>query len=201
MSLIAKLLGKSRICSMQLPPALYRWWFLLLERSNHRAIELGEGVGFHVPVRSGGRGTLRVGKGTQFGYALAHRLGTGEIMLQPRAAEAEIVIGEDNWFNNNTMLCAMQSIRVGNECRIGDNVAIMDADFHEINPATRNRSVGEVKPVKIGNRVWIGSRAMILKGVTIGDNSVVGAMSLVTKDIPANCVAAGVPAKVVRQIE
>ena len=76
----------------------------------------------------------------------------------------------------------------------------MDADFHEINPDTRNRSVGLVKPVSVGDNVWIGSRVMILKGASIGDNSIIGAMSLVTSSIPANCVAAGVPAKVIRQL-
>ncbi len=54
--------------------------------------------------------------------------------------------------------------------------------------------------VKIGNNVWLGSEVTILKGVTIGDNAVIGAKSLVTKNIPANCIAAGVPAKVIRMI-
>jgi maltose O-acetyltransferase len=127
-------------------------------------------------------------------------VGTGEIMLQARTPEAEIVIGQNTVFNNNTVLCAVQSIRIGNRCLIGDFVAIMDADFHEINPDTRNRSVGLVKPVSVGDNVWIGSRVMILKGASIGDNSIIGAMSLVTSSIPANCVAAGVPAKVIRQL-
>jgi maltose O-acetyltransferase len=61
--------------------------------------------------------------------------------------------------------------------------------------------VGTIKPVSIGNNVWIGSRVMILKGASIGDNSVIAAMSVVTSAIPANCVAAGVPAKVIRKIE
>lgn len=55
-------------------------------------------------------------------------------------------------------------------------------------------------PVTIGNNVWLGSRVMILKGVSIGDNSVIGASSVVTKPIPANCIAAGNPAKIIRYI-
>lgn len=149
----------------------------------------------------GGQGTIHIGDNTNFGFRLAGRLGRGEILLQARTPEAEIIIGRDNWLNNNTSLCAVQSIRIGNLCRIGDFVAIMDADFHEINPATRDRSVGTVKPVNIGNNVWIGSRVMVLKGASIGDNSVIAAMSVVTTAIPANCVAAGVPAKVIRKIE
>jgi maltose O-acetyltransferase len=103
--------------------------------------------------------------------------------------------------NNNTALCALQSIVIGEDCLIGDMVGIYDADFHEISPATRTRSPGPVKPVTIGNNVWIGSRTVVLKGVTIGDNSVIGAMSLVTKSIPPNCVAAGNPARIIRSIE
>jgi maltose O-acetyltransferase len=181
--------------------AWYRHWFLLMEKPGHRMIDLGQGVTFFVPVRAMGRGTLKVGNETKFGFRLAHRLGTGEIMLQTRTPDAEIIIGKNNLFSNNSMLCAMRSIRIGDDCRVGDSVSIIDADFHEINPATRNCSAGVTKPVVIGNNVWIGSRAMVLKGVAIGDNSVVGAMSLVTKEVPANSIAAGVPARVIRKLE
>ena len=174
--------------------------FLLFEKPRHRAVELGKGVTFNVPVK-GGQGVLRVGDDTMLGFPLAYRLGDGGIMLQTRTPEAEISIGRRNGFSNNTVLCAVNSIRIGDNCRIGDGVAIYDADFHEVNPSTRDRSVGVVKPVVIGNNVWIGSRVMVLKGVTIGDNSVIGAMSLVTKEIPPNCIAAGTPAKVIRTIQ
>lgn len=156
---------------------------------------------FNVPGRSGGQGTLHVGDQTTFGFPLSFRLGNGEIMLQPRTPEAEIVIGRNTIINNNTAVCAVKSIRIGNNCLIGDGVAITDADFHEINPATRNNSAGIIKPVNIGNNVWIGSRVLVLKGANIGDNSVIAAMSVVNSDIPANCVAAGIPARVIRQIE
>ncbi len=115
-------------------------------------------------------------------------------------SEAEINIGHGTWISNNVVLHAVRSIQIGDNCRIGECVAIYDADFHEVNPDTRNQSAGIVKPVVIGKNVWIGARAMILKGVTIGDNSVIGAMSLVTRDVPANSVAAGVPAKVIRSV-
>ena len=174
--------------------------FLLCEKPRHRAVVLGQRVTFNVPVR-GGQGTLTVGDGTIFGFAAANRLGNGGIMLQTRAPESDITIGRGTVLNNNTVLCAVQSIRIGDGGRIGDNVAIYDADFHELNAATRDRSAGVVKPVVIGNNVWIGSRAMVLRGAKIGDNTVIGAMSLVTKEIPANCVAAGVPAKVIRTLE
>ena len=175
--------------------------FLFTQRPRHKEISLGKSVTFYVPVSGGGRGTIKVGNKVTFGYPLSHRLGNGEITLQPRAPEAEIIIGHNIYINNNTVLCALQSIRIGDDCLIGDMVAIVDADFHELSPATRTRSPGIVKPVTIGRNVWIGSRSMILKGVSIGDNSVIGAMSLVTKSIPPNSLVAGNPAKVIRNIE
>jgi maltose O-acetyltransferase len=200
MSLWVKCLNRLDGCQAGLRSRWCRLRFALLEQPRHRLVELGAGVVFHVPV-TGGRGTLRIGSNSVIGFPEAHRFGNGGIMLQARNPDAEISIGQDTWFNNNSVLCALKSIRVGSHSLIGDSVAIYDADFHEISPATRNRSVGTIKPVNIGSNVWLGSRAMILKGVTIGDNSVIGAMSLVTEDVPPNCLAAGVPAKVIRSIE
>ena len=201
MNLLFKIFNRFQRYSARCHSAWYRRWFLITEKPRHRKIDLGKGVIFHVPVSGGGQGSIHVGDNTNFGFRLAGRLGNGGILLQARTPEAEIIIGRDSWLNNNTSLCAVQSIRVGNLCRIGDFVAIMDADFHEINPDTRNRSVGTIKPVTIGNNVWIGSRVMVLKGASIGDNSVIAAMSVVTSDIPPNCIAAGIPAKVIRKIE
>ena len=85
--------------------------------------------------------------------------------------------------------------------RIGDQVSIFDSDFHQIEPTIRRKEPGPSGPVRIGKNVWPSSLIMILKGVTIGDNSVVGAMSLGTNSIPPNKVATGNPAKVIRDIE
>ena len=127
-------------------------------------------------------------------------LGDGGILLQPRHATSVIRIGNNNSFSNNVVVVANERITVGDRCQVGDQVAIYDCDFHEVNPDTRNRSHGRTSPVCIGSNVWLGSRVMILKGVTIGDNSVIGAMSLVTRSIPENCVAAGHPAKVIHSL-
>jgi maltose O-acetyltransferase len=201
MKLLGKIFNRCQSYWLRIRSVWNRWWFLFTERPRHRAIELGQSVTFNVPVRSGGQGTLRVGDQVTFGFPLSFRFGSGEIMLQSRTSDAEIVIGQNTILNNNTVVCAVKDIRIGSDCRIGDCVSIMDADFHEINPATRDNSVGVVKPVSIGNNVWIGSRVMVLKGASIGDNSVIAAMSVVTSAIPANCVAAGIPARVIRQIE
>jgi len=122
------------------------------------------------------------------------------MFIQPRHRESEIIIGNRNQTSNNIVMVASQRIVIGNDCQIGDQVAIYDCDFHEIAPLTRNQSCGPTMPVTIGDNVWLGSRVMVLKGVTIGDNSVVAAMSVVTKSIPPNYLAAGIPAKVIRSI-
>ena len=175
----------------------FRWW----DGSQLARLELAAANKLQVPLRSGGRGSLYIGRGNQFGCRVAVMAGDGGIMLQPRERASIIRVGDNNLFSNNVSVAACGEVDIGSGCQIGDNVAIYDSDFHEVNPATRNRSAGPSAPVRIGNNVWLGSRVMVLKGVTIGDHSVIGAMSLVTISIPPNCVAAGIPARVIRTIE
>jgi maltose O-acetyltransferase len=166
-----------------------------------RSVSVGQGLRLQSPVRvGGGAGSLRIGEKVMLGYAMAPRVGNGQILLEPRSAEAVIDIGDGTSLSNNVSIIAMNLIRVGKNCAIGDLVHIFDCDWHDTDPGRRNTGVGRVEPVTIGNNVWLGSRVLVLRGVTIGDNSVVGAGSVVTKSIPANAVAAGVPAKVLRRI-
>lgn len=97
--------------------------------------------------------------------------------------------------NRNINISCRQRIRIGDGCLIGPNVVIRDADDHEILPAGSGMTVGEVH---IGDRVWIGTNVIILKGVTIGTDSVIAAGSVVTRDVPPNTLVAGVPARPVR---
>lgn len=175
----------------------FRW----VEGPHHQRLVIGRRTRFYVPVRSAGRGALQIGSENAFGWRAAPRSGTGEILLQPRAKTSQVVIGNRNAFSNNVSLIAMGQIVLGDGCQIGDQVAIYDCDFHEIDPSNRNRSVGPILPVRIGDNVWLGSRVMVLKGVTIGHNSVVAAMSVVTKSVPDNCVVAGNPANIIRKFE
>jgi maltose O-acetyltransferase len=177
-----------------------RWRFLLFEKPQHARVEIGEEVFFKVPVRGGGQGTIRIGSRNNFGAQYVHRLGTGEIMICAVNPASEIVIGDGNFLDNNMVIAAAEKVTIGNDCLLGDLVSITDCDFHEVNPATRRQSQGAKAPVTIGNNVWLGSGTAVLKGVTIGDNSIVGARSVVTKSIPANCIAVGNPARVVRSL-
>ena len=99
------------------------------------------------------------------------------------------------FLNCNAKIRCTQSIKIGDNVKISHDVIIMDSDSHFI----EYEGYEQTKPVVIGDNVWIGTRVTILKGVTIGNGAIIGAGSVVTKDIPAGCIAVGNPAKVVRE--
>lgn len=164
------------------------------------SLSINQGTRFNVPVIVNGAGGVSIGAQNSFGYTLAPMIGNGAILIQARTANASIRIGQRNHTSNNISIIARESIEIGNDCQIGDLVAIYDSDFHEVSPATRNASAGKSAPVLIENNVFLGSRVLVLKGVRIGENTVVAPMSVVTKSLPSNCLAAGIPARVIRQI-
>lgn len=108
-------------------------------------------------------------------------------------------IGDHFYSNYNLMLVDDGEITIGDNVMIAPNVILCSAT-HPISPNLREKGMEYNMPVKIGNRVWIGANVVVLSGVTIGDNSVIGAGSVVTKDIPANVIAFGNPCKVHREI-
>jgi len=102
----------------------------------------------------------------------------------------KLTVGDNVFIGHGSSLHLAAGITIGNDCMLAGGTSIGESIREE-----------EAKPVTIGNNVWLGSRCQVLKGVSIGDNAVIAARSLVTKDIPPNTVAAGSPAKVIRQIE
>ena len=158
-------------------------------------------VSLSVPLVVDGEGEVHIESRSSFGCREAAKYGDGSIRLQARPSGARIRIGSGCAFSNNIAICALKSITMGDRCLIGELVTIIDSDHHELDPDKRWSGHGRIAPVIIGNNVWIGSRVIILCGVTIGDNSVIGAGSVVTKSIPANCVAAGNPARVIRELK
>lgn len=123
-------------------------------------------------------------------------------VMVARTPEARIVVGDDVGMSGVTIY-ARDSIQIGSHTRIGANTKIMDNDFHPVDPQLRmacsNKNMG-VRPVVIGENVFIGCNCLILKGSKIGDNTTIGAGSVVTGNIPPNCVAAGNPAKVIKKL-
>jgi len=117
--------------------------------------------------------------------------------------ESNIMIG-DNVGISSSCLWAEKEIKIGNNVKIGANCIIMDTDGHSTDFIKRRTFQGydtiNTAPVKIQDDVWIGANSLILKGVTIGARSIIGAGSIVTSSIPSDCIAVGVPAHVVREI-
>ena len=123
----------------------------------------------------------------------------------------KVKIGNYVKIGQNSKLYAVERIEIGDYTAIATDVTIVDNNNHPVNPEFRQymRTTShnsdarawkhsDHKPVIIGNNCWIGANVRIQKGVTIGDNSIIAACSVVTKDVPANCIAAGNPAKIVK---
>ncbi|MBO7617915.1 MAG: acyltransferase [Bacteroidales bacterium] len=122
----------------------------------------------------------------------------------------KIILGDYSKIGGGSVINAVESIQIGNYTGIAENVHISDNNNHPVNPSYRKymRICRDMEPrywkhsahapVVIGENCWIGRNVSILKGVTIGDNAVIAANSVVTKSVPANCIAAGNPAKVVK---
>ena len=108
---------------------------------------------------------------------------------------ASITIGDGTYLNRNTEIVAAGSVRIGRNCKIARDVIIMDTDQHALSGHDL-----VVRPVTIHNDVWIGARAIVLKGVTVGHGAVIAAGTVVTRDVRPRTVVAGNPARVIRQL-
>lgn len=132
------------------------------------------------------------------------RIGERVLMLSRVARSAfvvkpggKLVIGDRTFINYGCDIGCTGQIKIGQDCMIGAHVTILDNNFHRIDDLN---SVPEPQPVWIGDRVWIGNRSIILPGITIGDEAVIGAGSVVTKSVPPKTVVAGNPARTVKEL-
>lgn len=126
------------------------------------------------------------------------------ITFNDRFAEAPLlVVGDNTFIGTGSSFSLACRITIGRNCLLASGVSIRDNDGHPLDPDRRGRGQAihaeNARPVTLGDNVWLGRGCQILKGVTVGNNSVIGIGSLVNKDVPANCVAAGNPAKVIRE--
>lgn len=111
-----------------------------------------------------------------------------------------IHVGEDFLTNYNVTILDIAPVHIGDYCMIGPNTLITTVG-HPFSPKDRREKKAYSKPVAIGDDVWIGGNCTILPGVTIGNNVVVAAGAVVTKDVPDNCVVAGVPARIIKRLK
>lgn len=142
------------------------------------------------------KGSISVGNSCMFissetsnSIGLNHRC-----MLTTQSKLSHINIGNNCGFSGCTLWC-FSSIEIGNNVRVGANCLIMDGDCHQDDPRS-----GDNLPIVIEDNVWLGANVIVLKGVHIGRNSLIGINSVVTADIPSNVIAVGNPCKVIRNL-
>jgi maltose O-acetyltransferase len=138
------------------------------------------------------RGTLLIGDRVR----LASGISTLELSVGP---EGTLQIGERVLINHGCSIGATKLVRIGDRCNIGPQSIVIDNAFHELDPDRRNE-LPAAAPVILEDNVWLAARVIVLPGVTIGKNSAIGAGSVVTRDIPPDVLAAGIPAKVIRPL-
>jgi len=168
-------------------------------------IPWGKGWRLHgIPIIQKHRqSTIRIGPGLGLRSKMASNpLGVNHpVILCTWQAGAVLQIGDDFAMTGGT-LCAAEKISIGNHVNIGANSTVIDTDFHPLQPDLRleRPQDAQTAPIVIEDHVFIGMNCLILKGVRVGTGSVIGAGSIVTRDVPAGVIAAGNPAKVLKKI-
>jgi len=157
-------------------------------RQLRRVNTLGQNVRVRGRVIVQNEGLIHIGERVHFVAATVPT----ELVTFP---DGELTIGPRAFVNYGCSFAATKRIAIGADCLFGPYVNVTDNDFHDLHDRSRQP---EAQPVTIGDHAWIGTRAIILPGVTIGDGAVIGAGSVVTKDVPPNGVVAGNPARLLR---
>lgn len=176
--------------------ALRFFWYEPLFRGQCETV--GEGLRMEQLPYMTGKGRIVLGRRVRLsgkssiGFSNCIRLGP------------ELVIGDDTFIGHGCAFNIGSSVRVGRHCLLASGVKVYDLDGHPADAALRREgrpgSHDSVRPVLIGDDVWVGTGAVILKGVRVGDRSIVGAGAVVTRDVPPDVVVAGNPARVVKHL-
>jgi acetyltransferase-like isoleucine patch superfamily enzyme len=148
-------------------------------------------IGPRVVIQIGRQARVELGRWSWLGHGTKVRCHEGVVSIG-----AKTVLGQE------CTISAYKHVSIGRECVIADRVMMIDFDHGVVEVERPVRLQGIYKrDVRVGNNVWIGYGACILRGVTVGDNAIIGTSAVVTKDVPANAVVAGVPARVIRMRE
>ncbi len=164
----------------------YMWLRVRFRRSLHSGLFFMDSG---ADIRITPQAQIRFGRGVRF-----MRDFTGHF-------SGELTIGDGVFFNRGCHVVALNQLTIGDHCLFGEMVSIHDENHIMTRGAEPITTRGwQTAPITIGRNVWVGAKATILAGVCIGDNAVIGANAVVTHDIPAYCVAAGIPARVIRTL-
>jgi acetyltransferase-like isoleucine patch superfamily enzyme len=167
-------------------------WRRLLTRAGWRWVSDGPfflGKGLELKIEP--RGRIRFGRFVWIGDR-----------TKIRCHEGVVEVGKKTVMGQECTISAYQQVRIGEECVIADRAMFIDFDHGVVEVERPIRLQGIYKrDVEVGNNVWIGYGACILRGVSVGDNSVIGTNAVVTRDVPANAVVGGIPARIIRMRE
>jgi acetyltransferase-like isoleucine patch superfamily enzyme len=151
------------------------------------------------PVFFGRRLEIQIGRQGQVRFGRFVWIGDGSKI---RCHEGTVEIGEKTVMGQECTISAYKQVRIGEQCVIADRAMFIDFDHGVVEVERPIRVQGIYKrDVEVGSNVWIGYGACILRGVRVGDNAIVGTNSVVTRDVPANAVVAGIPARIIRMRE
>jgi acetyltransferase-like isoleucine patch superfamily enzyme len=148
------------------------------------------------PVFFGRRLELQIGKRGTIRFGRFVWVGDG---TKIRCHEGEVIVGDKTVLGQECTISAYKRVRIGEQCVVADRAMFIDFDHGVVEVERPIRLQGIYKrPVDVGSNIWVGYGACVLRGVSIGDNSILGTNCVVTKDVPANGVVGGVPAKLLR---
>jgi acetyltransferase-like isoleucine patch superfamily enzyme len=190
---VIRFLARNRMLNHRYARLLWRYcWRRLLTRAGWR----WRTDGF---VFFGKRLELQTARDAEVRFGRFVWIGDGSKI---RCHEGEVEIGAKTVMGQECTISAYRRVRIGEECVIADRALFIDFDHGIVEVERPIRVQGiYMRDVEVGSNVWIGYGACVLRGVRVGDNSVIGTNSVVTKDVPANAVVAGIPARIVRMRE
>ena len=196
--ILLKILNISSSIVIKFSPTINKWYF------QAKGISYGDNLNVIGKIFITGRGKIFIGdnfmmtSGEHINPICCNMQGC----IYTDSQEAIITIG-NNVGMSSTRIWIHRGLSIGNNVRIGGNVLLIDTDCHPLDYSVRRNSNDGTcsAPIVIEDDVWIGAHSIVLKGVTIGARSIIGAGSVVTKNVPADCIAAGNPCKVIRKLK